>query len=313
MKILIYAGIYPKSGTGHLLRSFHLYRYLKTCNEVEHVFFSSNDPDLLKKVLANLGEESHQEKTTSEYDLVILDTPFISRSEISEFRQMGRVLFALDFFDYEDTSVDVAINLMNRNVTELYKFKGIVFEGLDYTIISDDILQKRSACPKFDHQRPKVLVSFGGEDPKSLTYSVLQKLDPCLFEITAIVGVLNSDYQLITDSFSTHGVTILNFTPQIGELMATSDIVICGGGTTMLEALYLGNPLIALPQNIFEENFINYIRKEAPVFSIDNITELYNCFHKPAFREKIRREYSALVDGQGKKRIAEILFNHVNL
>lgn len=38
--------------------------------------------------------------------------------------------------------------------------------------------------------------------------------------------------------------------------MCNSDLIFCGGGTTILESAYLGKPVIALPQNEMERIFL---------------------------------------------------------
>jgi len=90
-------------------------------------------------------------------------------------------------------------------------------------------------------------------------------------------------------------------------MMYKSDLIICGGGATLLEAIFIGNPIIAVPQNDTEKDFIEFIRSYIPLYRLSDLAELILKANRYDFRKKIYDAYSLFIDGKGSERIRQIV------
>lgn len=81
------------------------------------------------------------------------------------------------------------------------------------------------------------------------------------------------------------------------------------GGTTLLEAIYIGNPVIAIPQHTLEEKFINFIKERINLFELSEFDSLVNSCLDINFRANIFNSYSDFVDGKGTERITDIILS----
>lgn len=312
MKFLLYAGIHKNRGTGNVLRMYYLYRYfIKKNHKVKIV---SNNFELAKKVISfidNNNDVLSKDYRIEKFDTVIYDSPCINCNVVKELSVSMNTLIGLDYFNYNCPDIDIIINLYNHNqncdsVGNCSNgFRPQVYSGVKYTILKSDIINnKRNFNCDFDIL-PKILITFGGEDPCSHTLTVLEKLQDKRVIGKVLVGNLNKDKNKVNDKYSGK-FDILYSTPKIGKLMKKADIVICGGGTTLLESIYVGNPVISLGQNQREREFINYIGTKIPIFKLKDIDLLINKYNNKYFRDKIEQKYRNFVDGKGKKRILDI-------
>ncbi|MCX7920744.1 MAG: hypothetical protein N3B21_01785 [Clostridia bacterium] len=307
MKILLYPQLYSQKGTGNIARMYYLYKYLQQSEEFTEVVFKSNDADLAEKIIYSIGGRVKLDSGSlnSTYDVIVYDSPEVDSKLLPILKKQTGRLIALDFFEYTNEYVNDIINLFNHNREEIGSFRGRIFEGADYAILKDEVTGARKPID-ISNEKVKVVITFGGEDPNSNTLKVLSYIDFNSAYVKVVIGHLNKDREKIIESYSDKA-KVLEPTFEIGELISTNDIVICGGGTTLLESIYLGNPIIAVPQNKNESGFINHIKSRIPLFEAEDIPMLMKCYKDREFRERIRGCYTNYVDGRGMERIKRII------
>lgn len=312
MKALLYPEIYPNFGTGNVLRMSYLYQYLIESQKINHVIIISNDVDLSRNIIQSLDKDRKiildDIKEQENFDAVIYDSPKVDVNILKNLRKRTKILIALDFFNYQNEDVDIIINLFSHNRTEINEFKGILYEGVQYCILKSEVLTQRNESVTISQNKPRILITFGGEDPNSNTLQVLKNINFREVDVSVIIGYLNKDRGKIIDLYSQR-IRLIKPTLEIGQLMASSDIVVCGGGTTLLEAIYLGNPIIAIPQNKLERDFIDSIRKTTPLFKLEDLPMLISKAKDLGFRLSIEERFKNCIDGKGKERIEQIMLD----
>jgi len=310
MKILLYPEIHENYGTGNVYRMYYLYKFLLNFSSIDDVLFTCNKIQLAEKLILELGENIFLSKLETEerYDVILYDSIKPNEYLLKQLKSLSRKLIVLDYFNYSNNNIDIIINLFEQSNKDKSLFNGKIYEGINFFILKDEIMANKKNPKTIFKSKPDILITFGGEDPNDNTLKVLKNINLNKFRVKVIIGRLNKKNKKIIELYSKQ-VEIIDHTPEIGKLMSQSDIIICGGGTTLLEAIYLGNPVIAIPQNNMEEKFINYINQNVHLFKLRDLEWLINKYKDIQFRKSIYNSYSNFVDGKGKNRIKQIIFS----
>ena len=94
-----------------------------------------------------------------------------------------------------------------------------------------------------------------------LTLNHIKSLDFKNVKFKVIVGKnFKTKNQIF--NYKLKNLKVLEFVSEINKLYKSSDIIICGGGTTLVETLFLGKPAIVISQNIFENFFISSLKEK---------------------------------------------------
>jgi spore coat polysaccharide biosynthesis predicted glycosyltransferase SpsG len=310
MKILLYPEIHENFGTGNVLRMYYLYNHLLVSCPEHEIFFTCNNMKMAEKLISSLGGQVQFSKLDKSkmYDVILYDSIKPNHHVLRNCKYITKKLIAFDYFEYSSNIVDIIINLFDQSNQEKYIFKGKIYEGIKYFILKDEIVLSSKPKKAFHHTKPNVLITFGGEDPSSNTLKTLESINFNQVNVRVILGLMNKDREKILELYSKQA-EILDPTPKIGEFMSRSDIIICGGGTTLLEAIYIGNPVIAIPQHTLEEKFINFIKERINLFELSEFDSLVNSCLDINFRANIFNSYSDFVDGKGTERITDIILS----
>ena len=158
------------------------------------------------------------------------------------------------------------------------------------------------------HQAPDILLTFGGSDPSGCTNSAVQFLVPFLCavgSVTVIMGALNSAArEELHNSLVSVPHEILHDPDDFDRRLAKADVVLCGGGGTLLEAMHLGRPCVVFAQNNAEKSHAAiYQRMGACAWP----EQLDNLISSQRARLSMSTELQQLVDGHGVLRIASVL------
>ncbi|MFQ3579374.1 MAG: hypothetical protein SNJ71_04440, partial [Bacteroidales bacterium] len=89
----------------------------------------------------------------------------------------------------------------------------------------------------------------------------------------------------------------------MGEMIMKHEIIICNGGTTLLEAIYLNKIIIPIPQSDLEEKFIKSINYK--FYTVNDMEFLIK-------KNDVFIPKEVLVDNKGKERIKDIIINEYN-
>lgn len=313
----------PELGMGHIYRSLALAKELeKEFQVVLHVNDDLRVTALVHEHGANyfVDEDIESRATREKIDLLLMDQLSYDNGHFQKLktRMPHLKVAALDYFDYENKFVDVIINLFNQNLQMPKPDRDDVryYEGLEYAIIRQEfqnhISQERKASPKVS----QVLVTFGGADTKGNTIRVIGLLAEAGirgFKLDVVLGPLwhgELPAKSGLDIQVHHSVSALT----MASLMTRADLAFCGSGTTMLELLAVGTPVVILPQNRWEMRFALSVEQKGAVRVIQSdvaqshevgyISDLFASF--PARNEMSQRGKS-LVDGKGTERIRRII------
>lgn len=164
----------------------------------------------------------------------------------------------------------------------------------------------------------KVLITFGGSDPRNNTLKVLKALSGFdgELDIKVIVGKANFNGKAISE-FSRKmkkQVTIKNDVSSLCEEMITADIAFCSVGNTAYELAYLGVPgLLIIGKEDHRRNAELFDRYQVHKFlglgseiSEEDILESFcDIASAPQIRKKMSQNGKNLIDGKGVSRIAD--------
>ncbi len=170
-----------------------------------------------------------------------------------------------------------------------------------------------------------ILATLGGSDTYGFTPKVVQALSGITNDIKVTV-VLGAAYRHFTEleeivNRSNRRFEILENVPNMHELLFSSDIVVCGGGNTLLEAACLGTPAIVVCGERFEEETANTLAENGfginlgfgEGVSTDILsTTLQSLISNYARREDMSQKGKVVVDGLGVKRIVEKILSNVS-
>jgi spore coat polysaccharide biosynthesis predicted glycosyltransferase SpsG/biotin carboxylase len=317
MKIIFIAEVSNKIGIGHFRRSLSLidffiskkikvsfyilnentklnYIFLKKISKVKYQLI--NLPSLKKLIDVN-GKNFYIVDLNNYHDEILRS---IIKSESYS--------FFLDYFNYKLNKLPSKIfNLIDHNKSsgklkiqkELIK-KHIILQGPKYSIIKNSLIRLKKKS-KFIVKRniENITISFGGSDPSNNLDKIINKLDqfPHAKKINVFASQLNKKNLKINLSL----VNPHNDFKSFDKVLVNSDLLICGGGTTLLEGMYIGVPTIVLFQNKKEENHSTYYSRLNACLINDRLN--YKIINKKSFRNQLSINSQKIIDGEGIKRI----------
>ena len=136
-----------------------------------------------------------------------------------------------------------------------------LFEGPDYTILHPDVV-RAAADRRRQIRMPgrRITVAMGGADSRDLTGPIVRALlsGDELLEIEVNFGDAAMTETLADVDSGAHRLTIRHRTPDLAAVIAQSDLIICGGGMLLSEAIAVGVPAIAVAAESHEELNIRF-------------------------------------------------------
>ena len=229
-------------------------------------------------------------------------------------------IIALDYFNYENKSVDIIINLFNHNrkiQNPENEITGKYYQGLDYAIIDEGFNKYIEINKAININVEQILVTFGGSDINCYTIKVLELLRNVNYSnrLEIIIGPFfkkREELMKKLDKMDIHYKTfdnILNIQRHIIE----ADLGFIGCGTTLLEFCSLGTPAIIMPQNKREYYFAKFFQAHEAAFIFEkhkkDYVQLNNIINDKYQREKISQRSKKLVDGKGTQRITDVILS----
>lgn len=303
-------------GMGHVYRSLAIARHLKeNCGHEVLFAFTNSDAPIVKDIIQAAGFkfEDHLEGLSSQSSFLIYDMPFFDQVFFDSITQINFTKkIGLDYFTYSSRDVDLALNLFNHGdcTRSLFPIK----EGIRYAIIRDEILVEGRNRDKNDViDLRKLLITFGSADPSNNTCTFLNSLVDGDFDITIILGALfKFDIELkeVMRKFTKARFTLLKDVKDIQKNILESDLAICGGGTTILECIYLVTPALVISQTQAELSFsaslkntglcLTLPKEELQSLDIEKIASIET-------RKRIMEACSRVSIGHGKEEIVKEL------
>ncbi len=244
------------------------------------------------------------------------DPQFIKSFKINN---PNSIVTALDYSDSTDSNINNVINLFDHPRMLPGKKENIrtkFFTGLQFAIIREDFHNFRISQKNIPQKVQNILISFGGADPSEYTYKLISR--PELFNhinVSVTVGLNFQNKNKIANLELPENIKILGTVSNIEKFMLQADLIICGAGTTMLEAFFLGTPALVIPQTEDEMNFANFAKSQnlcniANLNNIDNVLSKMVDAYSFEIRKKLSKNGMTLVDGNGAIRIADIVLGN---
>lgn len=320
--ILIKAAGSPQIGLGHVYRSLSLAKELE--REFNILFHVNNIPQV-KAIVQKQGVRYFVDRnvlSVVESEKVVLllfdqlgDDNSLFETLKNRFPYLKIV--TLDYFNYDNEFVDVIINLFNQNPEKPKPDRETVsyYEGLEYAIIREEFQNHISRARDIPQRVSKVLVTFGGVDAKGNTRRALQLLEMTRLSDVQVEVILGPLWRGDLSETPAPNIHFRHSVPSsfMVNFMVEADLAFCGAGTTMMELLSLGTPIIVLPQNRLEERFALSVEQKGAIKVIkgdshhEETDYIRNLFTSPQERERLSQRGKSLVDGKSKERIHNII------
>ncbi len=334
-KILFKVSGSDRLGFGHIRRSISLAGEMAKLIPQDHISFfcdctHQNVKEYLKPFSFYLNGKGNSllldYLKKSPADILIMD-------EIKENHKLSQVLkslrpqmkiVALDYFNYDNRVVDIIINLFNHNekVKDPKKrFSGRYYQGLQYAIIRESFFPLLKLKKLINPKIGKVLISFGGSDPKGNTHHSLRLLQKIDYQgkVDIIIGPFFKNIEKIFQSLRDKKF-VCSLHKEVHDMerfIFQADIGFIGSGTTIMEFCSLGTPSVVIPQNDREKKFALSFEEQEAVYVLTNpqalsgIEGVKEIFHNQSLRKTMSTQAKKLVDGKGIERISRIILERV--
>ena len=255
------SGNIPELGTGHLYRCIKIYNYLikKKVNKNRILFIIKtksnykNSKKILKQFdIKYISIDSKIRDASLEENLFLKKFPAkviifdrltrINNNFLKKIKKNFRKVVGIDLLANKNNQIDLLINPLNNNFNDSKKLQNFKNN------ILPSIYEKKNLSNK---KKPKTIFTFfGGYDFKKIKKKILN------------LKVVNTKFMIPTKK---------NFYEQIQQ----SDLVLCSGGLTVFDAIYLNKIVIAVPQ--YEHQLKNLkVLKKKEIISICKINSYFN-------------------------------------
>lgn len=266
---------------------------------------------------AALEEAARRAKQASSHWVVIDGYGFLDLGLRRTFAPAASRLLVLD--DFVGRPIDADL-LLNQNTAE--QASGGRLMGPAYTLIEHDYLEARRlradrGASDTDTPLRKLLVSFGGLDSEDSTGHVLDCLETPeaaagVLDIDVVVGPFYAHSEALLARRSRHRLTVHRNVPGLAPLMAATDAMVSGAGTTAWQACCVGVPLLAVQAVDNQAEVARTLHETGAALVADGATDptLAAALAKlgnPRVRRSLSGKAKALVDGGGATRVADAM------
>jgi UDP-2,4-diacetamido-2,4,6-trideoxy-beta-L-altropyranose hydrolase len=193
--------------------------------------------------------------------------------------------------------------------------------GPPHALIRREFLKFGRRSSRVPDQARRILITFGGADPKNVTLAVLQvlhKMNHFPLELSVVAGASNPHGTALRRAVqdSPHTARLLSNVENMAELMSKSDLAITAGGGTCYELAFMGVPMFLMVMARNHERTVEaYGQARAAVAAgwFDSVTKkelrisLQKIIGNHNLREELRKNASRMVDGLGSQRVVEAM------
>lgn len=323
MKIFIITEGSRKIGFGHITRCIGLYDafcklgILPTfiLNSDSSIEFLNNNKKFYK--FNWLKNETKILNLISNADIVIIDSYLADFQIYKKISELASLCVYLD----DDKRLNYPTGtILNGNIHSKHliypKVKNLEYLlGLEYIPLRQEFwnIPEKVISKKIE----RVMVTFGGNDLRSITPKILEMLIDYFPDITKMV-VIGKGFKNIKEIEKLNSDnTELIYYPETGcmiETMIKSDISISGGGQTLYELARIGVPTIAVAVSNNQINNVCYWKKTKfieyagfwnDINFVQNIYDAVNSLEDAKLRAHKSKIGQKCVDGRGAMRVAK--------
>ncbi|MDQ0159582.1 glycosyltransferase [Alkalibacillus salilacus] len=303
-------------GLGHIARCKALYdEAVAQGYEVEFIVNTSDESiKLLEQVdvqYVDWCNFSFIQNKIKDYHNLIVDSYLVSKTVCEQLvQQAGHCLILDDLnrIDYPGNAMVVNLSL------EASESRSHYYSGRDYIILRKPLTETRHKTINQDVERVFItLGSAGNQSTQALMKSLAGKY-PYIHFYVLLAG---------DESVESLNQTHIHRLDQIGpddmlEQIMQADIVITAAGQTLLEVIRTQTPFIPIATADNQQNNVaslingglneKVIRIDSPMFYQDVLKQFERLLSYQE-RQKLSDELSGLIDGNGSKRVIQLLIN----
>jgi UDP-2,4-diacetamido-2,4,6-trideoxy-beta-L-altropyranose hydrolase len=226
--------------------------------------------------------------------MLILDSYTLGYKYEKRVKKSGIKIFCFDDI-FAKHKCDIVLN--HSIEAKKYMYEKLVpkhtkiLTGSKYTLLRDEFfnitLKKRK---RLTLDSARVLIMFGGSDPKNFTLKsikVLDKIDKS-FAVTIVTTSANANLDKIKEYIKDNQrYNLVINTDKVSEYINSADFAITTSGGTILEMIYMKIPFINIKMAENQSNIVNYFKKKKIALCLD---EFDSKKLKEAI-EKLEKEY----------------------
>lgn len=345
MRVFIRTDASVALGTGHVMRCLTLADKLKK-HGAEISFICRTLPGDLNDYIKNSGYDVYRlqidegmndhiqdakessevivENSNEKIDWVIVDHYGLDEKWESVIRPHTRNIMVIDDLANRKHDCDILLdqnlvfNFKNR-YQNLVPKKAIQLLGPSYALLRPDFFKARKRLTRDRNNIERLLISFGGTDPKNQTkkaINVIQQMNKKII-VDVVIGE-NNPYKMELKSLcdGMPNTTLYHQTNEMAKLIMEADLAITAGGSTTWERFCLGLPaiIISVSDNqipIAQESHrlgIDYYLGPSNNVTEDNIKQgILRMINYNKSYKKAQKLAMNLVDGQGTERVLNIM------
>lgn len=333
------------TGAGHLMRCLTVAQELQNrIDAPEEVCFLCADvasAELLRnyhmpvQVLGTDPEDLEGELPVLESvlntveNIFLVDSYRVTDAYLSALRRLGKV-FLLDDMQQHGFPVDGVINYnlfaSPEKYREFYGSETLQYLGAVYVPVRQQFCEAAGSYTVTDTVTD-VLITTGGGDRDNIAGEILRELCEHSLKDSGVrfhlvIGKFNPNREVLEQYATEHREVILHCNVQdMASLMATCQLAVTAGGTTIYELSVLGVPFVCFSYAENQERLTAWIGSRSIAgyagawhHEPETVRKAIGSWCLAAFRrEELRAQcYEAerqLIDGRGAARIAQILIN----
>ena len=259
-------------GLGHVYQSIAFAKLIE--NEVD-ICFLTKSGDVVTEKIRVAGYIVHTMKDDTEIlrfiidnipDIVIFDKIDVSEELAKSIKGLGEVRLVIftnitNANRYADIAITAGIGSDLKNISFKNRDTGTLYlYGPKYWILREEFHEYSMKSKVIPEKIKSILITFGGSDPSNLTTLVtdeLIKFDQSI-KINILLGANFMHFDslnkvLFENRDNIQNIKICRDVNNVAEFMFSSDLVITSPGLSAFEALYVGTPIILVPQNSFQK------------------------------------------------------------
>jgi spore coat polysaccharide biosynthesis predicted glycosyltransferase SpsG len=242
---------------------FNIYFLTKSSENVVRTIENENYPTIR---LEN-DEEIVDHIKKLDIKAVVIDKLDFEISILKILKELVKIVTVDNVNSEHDKYVDIIVNLVKSkfiNINHLDEhIKTQYYCGPKYLFLRDEFdifRENKDLKPKIED----ILLIFGGSDPSNLTTRVLEKLTNNL-RVDIVLGPEFKhfdDVNRILAIYDNKNFKIHYEPDNIAELMYNADLTITSPGLSMFESVYMGTPVIVIPQSNLQYHYYNSLNYE---------------------------------------------------
>lgn len=234
----------------------------------------------------------------------------------------GVEYICIDEFGNRRLDADVIINPMIDKSYWNYETEAELYCGQQYLVLPLELQDYRNRNTNIRETIQTVTVSMGGVDAVDSTYKLAQWL-PRVDKTIRINLVLGGGYtnkeEIMRIVDSNPRIRVYQNISWLPRLFTESDLAVCAGGNTLHELAVIGIPTIIMPGmpheyrngKAYEEKEFGICTDMASEMSYEVFEQIFHRLENRELRECMSQKGKEAADGNGYKRICEIVMQRI--